>query len=75
MANLATPSISKNDPYFVINHPIFNIYIIPSAPSPFAFTPPPPPHQNYHIKKVYKKSLTGGFEPPTFRLTAERSAD
>ena len=22
-----------------------------------------------------KKSLTGGFEPPTFRLTAERSAD
>ena len=22
-----------------------------------------------------KNSLTGGFEPPTFRLTAERSAD
>ncbi len=22
-----------------------------------------------------KKSLTGGFEPPTFRLTAERSTD
>ena len=25
--------------------------------------------------KKYKNSLTGGFEPPTFRLTAERSAD
>ena len=23
----------------------------------------------------YKNTLTGGFEPPTFRLTAERSTD
>ena len=32
---------------------------------------------NPNIKKKNrkKKSLTGGFEPPTFRLTAERSAD
>ena len=26
-------------------------------------------------EKRIKNSLTGGFEPPTFRLTAERSAD
>jgi hypothetical protein len=27
------------------------------------------------IKEKFKKSLTGGFEPPTFRLTAERSTE
>ena len=27
------------------------------------------------MEQKMKNSLTGGFEPPTFRLTAERSAD
>lgn len=27
------------------------------------------------FKKENKNTLTGGFEPPTFRLTAERSTD
>ncbi len=32
-------------------------------------------YRNSHSAKILKISLTGGFEPPTFRLTAERSTD